>query len=98
MDGDGSGRLIGSEIHGFHTLQDLDVKAMLEEAKGRWLRPNEIHAVPANPQYFTINAKPVQTDLHNQSTPILVHIKFELNPETLYLTVNIIDRLMIRCM
>ncbi|CAF1933795.1 unnamed protein product [Brassica oleracea var. botrytis] len=60
MDGDGSsGRLIGSEIHGFHTLQDLDVQTMLEEARSRWLRPNEIHAVLSNPKYFTINVKPV---------------------------------------
>ncbi|KAL1223710.1 Calmodulin-binding transcription activator 6 [Cardamine amara subsp. amara] len=60
MDGDGSGRLIGSEIHGFHTLQDLDVQTMLKEAKSRWLRPNEIHAVLSNPKYFTINVKPVK--------------------------------------
>ncbi|XP_010524575.1 PREDICTED: calmodulin-binding transcription activator 5 isoform X2 [Tarenaya hassleriana] len=59
MDGAGSGRLVGSDIHGFHTLQDLDVPTMLEEAKGRWLRPNEIHAVLCNHKYFCINVKPM---------------------------------------
>ncbi|KFK39035.1 hypothetical protein AALP_AA3G192200 [Arabis alpina] len=77
MDSDGSGRLIGSEIHGFHTLQDLDVKTMLEEAKGRWLRPNEIHAVLANPQYFTINVKPV--NLPNSGRIILFDRKMLRN-------------------
>jgi len=38
---------------------DLDVQTMLEEAKSRWLRPNEIHAILYNPKYFTINVKPV---------------------------------------
>ncbi|CAA7045659.1 unnamed protein product [Microthlaspi erraticum] len=54
-----SGRLVGSEIHGFHTLQDLDIQTMLEEAYSRWLRPNEIHALLCNHRYFTINVKPV---------------------------------------
>ncbi|CAN8324717.1 unnamed protein product [Cochlearia groenlandica] len=54
-----SGKLIGSEIHGFHTLQDLDIQTMLEEANSRWLRPNEIHALLCNHKYFTINVKPV---------------------------------------
>lgn len=31
----------------------------MEEAKGRWLRPNEIHAILYNYKYFTINVKPV---------------------------------------
>ncbi|CAI0467083.1 unnamed protein product [Linum tenue] len=53
------GRLVGSEIHGFHTLQDLDVVNTLEEAKSRWLRPNEIHAILCNHKYFTIYVKPV---------------------------------------
>ncbi|CAF2232309.1 unnamed protein product, partial [Brassica napus] len=59
MAGVDSGRLIGSEIHGFHTLQDLDIRTMLEEAYTRWLRPNEIHALLSNHNYFTINVKPV---------------------------------------
>ncbi|KAI9197003.1 hypothetical protein LWI28_028938 [Acer negundo] len=53
-------RLVGSEIHGFHTFKDLDVETMKEEAKSRWLRPNEIHAMLCNSKYFTINAKPVK--------------------------------------
>ncbi|XP_017409861.1 calmodulin-binding transcription activator 5 isoform X2 [Vigna angularis] len=54
-----TGQLVGSEIHGFHTLQDLDVSNTMEEAKGRWLRPNEIHAILCNHKYFKIKAKPV---------------------------------------
>ncbi|RZC04434.1 calmodulin-binding transcription activator 6-like isoform X2 [Glycine soja] len=38
-------QLVGSEMHGFHTLQDLDVGSIMEEARTRWLRPNEIHAM-----------------------------------------------------
>ncbi|XP_019087411.1 PREDICTED: calmodulin-binding transcription activator 5-like [Camelina sativa] len=59
MAGVGSGKLIGSEIHGFHTLQDLDIQTMLDEAYTRWLRPNEIHALLCNHKFFTINVKPV---------------------------------------
>ncbi|CAJ1940888.1 unnamed protein product [Sphenostylis stenocarpa] len=54
-----AGQLVGSEIHGFHTLQDLDVGSIMEEARTRWLRPNEIHAMLCNYKYFTINVKPV---------------------------------------
>lgn len=54
---------MGSEIHGFHTMQDLDVETIMEEAKGRWLRPNEIHAMLYNYKYFTINVKPVNLPL-----------------------------------
>ncbi|KAA3481153.1 calmodulin-binding transcription activator 5-like isoform X1 [Gossypium australe] len=59
MEGSGSGRLAGTEIHGFHTLEDLDVQTMMEEAKSRWLRPNEIHAILSNYKYFPIHVKPV---------------------------------------
>uniref|UniRef100_A0A6M2FCR4 CG-1 domain-containing protein n=1 Tax=Populus davidiana TaxID=266767 RepID=A0A6M2FCR4_9ROSI len=52
-------RLIGSEIHGFHSLRDLDVSNIMEESRTRWLRPNEIHAMLCNYKYFTINVKPV---------------------------------------
>ncbi|XP_039067145.1 calmodulin-binding transcription activator 5-like isoform X1 [Hibiscus syriacus] len=55
----GSERLAGTDIHGFHTLEDLDVQTMFEEAKSRWLRPNEIHAILSNHKYFTIHVKPV---------------------------------------
>ncbi|XVF66145.1 hypothetical protein PTKIN_Ptkin10aG0011700 [Pterospermum kingtungense] len=59
MDGGGSGRLVGTDIHGFHTLEDLDVRTMLEEARSRWLRPNEILAILCNYKYFPIRVKPV---------------------------------------
>lgn len=52
-------QLVGSEIHGFKTMQDLDVPTMFEEAKTRWLRPNEIHAILCNHKYFNIHVKPV---------------------------------------
>ncbi|KAL9683910.1 hypothetical protein QQ045_021337 [Rhodiola kirilowii] len=51
--------LAGSEIHGFRTMADLDIANMLEEAKSRWLRPNEIHALLCNYKYFNIHAKPL---------------------------------------
>ncbi|XP_010259340.1 PREDICTED: calmodulin-binding transcription activator 5 isoform X2 [Nelumbo nucifera] len=53
------GRLAGSEIHGFRTMEDLDVPSMMEEARTRWLRPNEIHAILCNHTYFTVNVKPI---------------------------------------
>ncbi|CAL5415385.1 unnamed protein product [Camellia sinensis] len=53
------GRLAGSEIHGFHTMEDLDVGNIMEEAKARWLRPNEIHAILCNYKYFSVYVKPV---------------------------------------
>ncbi|KAG9139757.1 hypothetical protein Leryth_021436 [Lithospermum erythrorhizon] len=31
---------------------------MMEEAKGRWLRPNEIHAILCNYKHFTVYVKP----------------------------------------
>ncbi|KAF5175820.1 Calmodulin-binding transcription activator [Thalictrum thalictroides] len=52
-------RVAGAEIHGFHTLEDLDVAKMMEEAKTRWLRPNEIHALLYNHSLFPIHVKPV---------------------------------------
>ncbi|CAH1454456.1 unnamed protein product [Lactuca virosa] len=52
-------QLVGSEIHGFKTMQDLDVPTMFEEAKTRWLRPNEIHAMLCNHKHFNIHVKPV---------------------------------------
>ncbi|KAK6913710.1 IQ motif, EF-hand binding site [Dillenia turbinata] len=48
-----------SEIHGFHTMNELDVANTMEEAKIRWLRPNEIHAILCNYVYFTVHVKPV---------------------------------------
>ncbi|KAK3008546.1 hypothetical protein RJ639_013391, partial [Escallonia herrerae] len=53
------GRLAGSEIHGFRTIEDLDVSNIQEEAKTRWLRPNEIHAILCNHKIFSIHVKPV---------------------------------------
>ncbi|KAL4273381.1 hypothetical protein GQ457_13G023910 [Hibiscus cannabinus] len=57
--GGGSARLVGADIHGFPTLEDLDVQSMFEEAKSRWLRPNEIHAILCNHKCFSIHVKPV---------------------------------------
>ncbi|GMP57038.1 hypothetical protein CsSME_00021291 [Camellia sinensis var. sinensis] len=54
-----SGRLVGWETHGFPTMEDLDVGSIMEDAKTRWLRPNEIHAILCNPKYFSVNVKPV---------------------------------------
>ncbi|EYU45508.1 hypothetical protein MIMGU_mgv1a001329mg [Erythranthe guttata] len=54
-----SNRLVGSEIHGFHTMEDLDFVNMMEEAKARWLRPNEIHAILYNHKCFTVHVKPM---------------------------------------
>ncbi|GAB2265812.1 Calmodulin-binding transcription activator 5 [Dionaea muscipula] len=51
--------LMGWEIHGFRTMEDLDIKSIKNEAKSRWLRPNEIHAILSNSSFFTINVKPV---------------------------------------
>ncbi|XP_075653924.1 calmodulin-binding transcription activator 5 isoform X2 [Castanea sativa] len=53
------GQLVGSEIHGFHTLHDLDLGNIREEAGTRWLRPNEIQAILCNYKNFSINVKPV---------------------------------------
>ncbi|KAG2726927.1 hypothetical protein I3760_01G136700 [Carya illinoinensis] len=53
------GQLAGAEIHGFHTLQDLDVQNIMVDARARWLRPNEIHAILCNYKYFIINVKPL---------------------------------------
>ncbi|XP_037491917.1 calmodulin-binding transcription activator 5 isoform X2 [Jatropha curcas] len=38
---------------------DLDFGNIMEEARTRWLRPNEIHAILCNYKYFVINVKPV---------------------------------------
>ncbi|KAA8531287.1 hypothetical protein F0562_005996 [Nyssa sinensis] len=53
------GRLAGWEIHGFRTMEDLDIGTIREEAKARWLRPNEIHAILCNYKYFSVSIKPV---------------------------------------
>ncbi|KAL2464214.1 Calmodulin-binding transcription activator 5 [Forsythia ovata] len=52
-------RLAGSEIHGFRTMEDLDMGNIMGEANARWLRPNEIHAILCNYKYFTVKVKPV---------------------------------------
>lgn len=44
---------------------DLDVGNTMEEAKSRWLRPNEIHAILCNYKYFTIHVKPVNLPKSN---------------------------------
>lgn len=38
---------------------------MMEEAKTRWLRPNEIHAVLYNHKHFSISVKPVNLPSSN---------------------------------
>ncbi|CAI8585401.1 unnamed protein product [Vicia faba] len=70
-------QLVGSEIHGFHTLSDLDVGETLEEAKSRWLRPNEIHAILSNYKYFTIHVKPL--NLPKSGTVVLFDRKMLRN-------------------
>ncbi|XP_043708894.1 calmodulin-binding transcription activator 5 isoform X2 [Telopea speciosissima] len=59
MESSATGRLTGCEIHGFHTMEDLDVGTIMKEATTRWLRPNEIHAILFNHNYFSIRVKPV---------------------------------------
>ncbi|KAK6930251.1 IQ motif, EF-hand binding site [Dillenia turbinata] len=59
MECTGHSPLAHSEIHGFHTMNELDVANIMEEAKIRWLRPNEIHAILCNYVYFTVHVKPV---------------------------------------
>ncbi|KAK9288740.1 hypothetical protein L1049_017204 [Liquidambar formosana] len=59
MERSATGGLAGSEIHGFRTMEDLDVKTIMVEAQTRWLRPNEIHAMLSNYNYFPISVKPV---------------------------------------
>ncbi|KAL4380946.1 hypothetical protein AHAS_Ahas04G0084300 [Arachis hypogaea] len=43
----------------YELVYHLDVENTMEEAKSRWLRPNEIHAILSNSKYFTIHVKPV---------------------------------------
>ncbi|KAJ0735481.1 putative transcription factor CG1-CAMTA family [Helianthus annuus] len=69
--------LVGSEIHGFKTMEDLDMRNMMEEAKTRWLRPNEIHAVLCNHKYFNICVKPV--NLPSSGTIVLFDRKMLRN-------------------
>ncbi|KAF9619990.1 hypothetical protein IFM89_010606, partial [Coptis chinensis] len=52
-------RISGSEIHGFHTIEDLDFEKIMYEATTRWLRPNEILAILCNTNWFQVQAKPV---------------------------------------
>lgn len=53
---------------------DLDVKTVMEEAKARWLRPNEIHAILCNYKYFTVHVRPVNLPKGN----LFWHEKFEV--------------------
>lgn len=59
METSAQGLLDASEIHGFRTLQELDISTIMEEAKGRWLRPNEVHAILCNHKFFNVFVKPV---------------------------------------
>lgn len=68
----------------WHICADLDVQTMLEEAKRRWLRPNEIYAVLSNPKYFTINVKPMNLPNSNHSVvqPFIIFKMFLQFPMT----------------
>lgn len=61
MDSTKFGRLAGWETHGFHTMEELDMNMIAEEAHSRWLRPNEIYAILYNYKPFNVRAKPVDT-------------------------------------
>lgn len=76
-DGAPLGPLVGSEIHGFRSWQELDVKSIMEEAGSRWLRPNEIHAMLCNYKYFTVNVKPM--NLPSSGTIVLFDRKMLRN-------------------
>uniref|UniRef100_A0A5B7A702 Putative calmodulin-binding transcription activator 6 isoform X1 n=1 Tax=Davidia involucrata TaxID=16924 RepID=A0A5B7A702_DAVIN len=71
------GRLAGWEIHGFRTMEDLDIGNTREEAKARWLRPNEIHAILSNYKYFSVKIKPV--NLPQSGTMVLFDRKMLRN-------------------
>ncbi|XP_068659934.1 calmodulin-binding transcription activator 5-like [Aristolochia californica] len=77
MEGSVQGILVGSEIHGFYAMEDLDIAKIKEEAGARWLRPNEIHAILYNNHYFNINVKPV--DLPKGGTIVLFDRKMLRN-------------------
>jgi len=51
---------------------DLDVASIMEEARTRWLRPNEIHAMLCNHKYFTINVKPMNLPKSNYLLLLIV--------------------------
>ncbi|XP_051127941.1 calmodulin-binding transcription activator 5-like [Andrographis paniculata] len=52
-------QFIGTGIHGFLSMADLDVANIMEEAKARWLRPNEIYAILCNYRHFPVRVKPM---------------------------------------
>ncbi|THG01909.1 hypothetical protein TEA_010266 [Camellia sinensis var. sinensis] len=53
-------------------LHHLDVGSIMEDAKTRWLRPNEIHAILCNPKYFSVNVKPVNLPKSNYCGTIVL--------------------------
>ncbi|WOL00294.1 calmodulin-binding transcription activator 5-like isoform X2 [Canna indica] len=59
MESGDAGLLAGADIHGFRTLADLDVEKLLEDARTRWFRPNEVHAVLSNYTLFKIQPQPI---------------------------------------
>ncbi|XP_077217715.1 calmodulin-binding transcription activator isoform X2 [Tasmannia lanceolata] len=71
------GHLAGWDIHGFHTLEDLDIEKIKEESMTRWLRSNEIYAILCNYSYFNIKVKPV--DLPTGGTIVLFDRKMLRN-------------------
>ncbi|XP_059429875.1 uncharacterized protein LOC132163559 isoform X2 [Corylus avellana] len=52
-------QLVGSEMHGFHTLQDLDIGNIVKDAGRRWLCGDEIYAIICNHKHFCVYSCPV---------------------------------------
>jgi len=46
----------------------------MEEARTRWLRPNEIHAMLCNYKYFPINVKPVNLPKSNYQLAVTSYL------------------------
>lgn len=64
---------------------DLDFATIMEEATGRWLRPNEIHAILSNNKYFTILVKPVNLPKSNCLLLVVVEWFFFLEFNSFFL-------------
>lgn len=66
----------------FSFFTDLDVPSTMAEARSRWLRPNEIHALLSNYKYFNINVKPV--NLPKSNNLLFVGVEFFYYIDQLY--------------
>ncbi|XP_072956949.1 calmodulin-binding transcription activator CBT [Typha angustifolia] len=60
MEAGGRRRLVNAEIHGFHTAADLAIEKLKTDAKTRWFRPNEVHAILSNHELLRVEPQPVQ--------------------------------------